>query len=93
MNQLISQFVWLVLAWIGGTAAILGSLMTIGCLILWIAPSQPQRVKKTDRQQSAKQQSANPTQPWQNKLKLTIFSLAIAIAGFSLLVAFPFPIH
>ncbi|MER3435418.1 MAG: hypothetical protein C4288_18940 [Leptolyngbya sp. ERB_1_1] len=27
--------VWLILAWIGGIAAILGSLMTIASLLLW----------------------------------------------------------
>ncbi len=27
--------VWLIMAWIGGTAAILGSLMTIASLLLW----------------------------------------------------------
>ncbi|HTL89986.1 MAG TPA: hypothetical protein VL134_11335 [Leptolyngbya sp.] len=27
--------VWLIVAWIGGTAAILGSLMTIASLLLW----------------------------------------------------------
>lgn len=27
--------VWLILAWIGGTAAILGSLMTIASFLLW----------------------------------------------------------
>lgn len=26
---------WLIMAWIGGTAAILGSLMTIASLLLW----------------------------------------------------------
>lgn len=29
---------WLILAWIGGTAAILGSLMIIASLLLWTIP-------------------------------------------------------
>ncbi|GAP96157.1 hypothetical protein [Leptolyngbya sp. NIES-2104] len=30
--------VWLILAWIGGIAAILGSLMIIASLLLWTVP-------------------------------------------------------
>ncbi|MBE9014473.1 hypothetical protein IQ250_30230 [Pseudanabaenaceae cyanobacterium LEGE 13415] len=29
---------WLIIAWIGGTAAILGSLMSLGSLLLWTIP-------------------------------------------------------
>lgn len=29
---------WLILAWVGGIAAILGSLMTIASLLLWAIP-------------------------------------------------------
>ena len=35
-----SLFLWFVIAWVGGTAAILGSLMTIGCLLLWLVPDR-----------------------------------------------------
>jgi len=37
---MVSLFLWLVAAWVGGTAAILGSLMTIGCLLLWLVPNR-----------------------------------------------------
>ncbi|WP_446867967.1 hypothetical protein [Phormidesmis sp. 146-12] len=33
-------FTWLVVAWLGGTAAILGSLMTIATLLLWLVPQK-----------------------------------------------------
>lgn len=63
--------VWFVVAWVGGTAAILGSLMTIGTLLLWLVPGKPRS--------------------WQAQLKLTGFSVVIALFGFVLLAAFPFP--
>jgi FtsH-binding integral membrane protein len=31
---------WFVAAWIGGSAAILGSLMTIAALLLWLTPEK-----------------------------------------------------
>ena len=37
---MVDLVLWLVAAWVGGTAAILGSLMTIGCLLLWLLPDQ-----------------------------------------------------
>ncbi|PSB19104.1 hypothetical protein C7B65_12525 [Phormidesmis priestleyi ULC007] len=37
---MVSLFVWFAAAWVGGTAAILGSLMAIGTLILWCVPNQ-----------------------------------------------------
>jgi hypothetical protein len=33
-------FIWLVVAWVGGTAAILGGLMTIATFLLWLVPSK-----------------------------------------------------
>jgi hypothetical protein len=30
---------WLVLAWVGGIAAILGSLMTVASFLLWLIPA------------------------------------------------------
>jgi hypothetical protein len=78
-----SLALWLVLAWIGGTAAILGSLMTLGSLVLLVAPSQPR--------------SHNPQppllveRPWQQQLKLLAVSLAMALAGFGILVIVLFP--
>ena len=37
---MISLLIWFVAAWVGGTAAILGSLMAIGSLVLWFVPNQ-----------------------------------------------------
>ncbi|MBE9179935.1 hypothetical protein IQ268_15290 [Oculatella sp. LEGE 06141] len=73
MNQLL----WVAIAYIGGIAAILGSLMLLGSLLLWLVP----RTKST------------PSSPllWQNRLKLTGFSLLLSLLGVGLLVAIPFP--
>lgn len=78
-----SQILWFTFTWIAGTAAILGSLMTLGSLLLLVAPSQPR--------------SRKPEQPliahhfWQERLKLLAFSLTIAFAGLGILVVVPFP--
>jgi hypothetical protein len=32
---------WFVLAWVGGGAAILGSLMTVASFLLWLIPADP----------------------------------------------------
>ncbi len=37
---MISWLIWFVAAWVGGTAAILGSLMAIGSLVLLVVPNQ-----------------------------------------------------
>jgi hypothetical protein len=81
----VQQLTWVAIAWVAGTAAILGSLMTLGSLLLWMVPSQP-RSKKPDEQASS-----IPASPWQNRLKLLTFSIAIALAGISLLIAVSFP--
>jgi hypothetical protein len=80
------QLLWIAIAWLGGIAAILGSLMTLGSLLLWLASSQPMRTKKTENQSSA-----IAVKSWQGRLKVTVFSLAIALTGLSLLIAVPFP--
>ncbi|MGA7938044.1 MAG: hypothetical protein WCA35_31135, partial [Kovacikia sp.] len=72
--------------WLGGTAAILGSLMTIGSLLLWIVPAPQTRDRKVGDPAS----QVGP-KPWQNRLKVTAFAGAIALAGIGLLMAFPFP--
>lgn len=75
------QMVWVVLAWMAGTAAILGSLMTLGSLLLYLVPSQPQ---------GQKAETVSPNSAWQNRLKLLGVSLAMGVAGGSLLLMFDF---
>jgi hypothetical protein len=72
------RFIWLAIAYIGGIAAILGSFMFLSSLLLWLVPPG----KKT---------AASLTPPWQNRLKLNVLSLAIALIGLGLLITFPFP--
>jgi hypothetical protein len=79
-----TQILWFMLTWIAGTAAILGSLMTLGSLLLWLAPLQS-RSRKTDASLGSM-----PSQ-WQNRLKLLAFSVAIALAGLGILLVVPFP--
>ena len=79
-----SQLLWLVLAWIAGTAAILGSLMTLGSLILLFVPSQA-------RSRQPEKPFLPSKQSWQHRLRLLAFSVAIAIAGLGILVVVPFP--
>ncbi|HEY9749516.1 MAG TPA: hypothetical protein V6C63_12600 [Allocoleopsis sp.] len=71
-----SQVGWFLVAWVGGSLAILGSLMTLGSLLLWGVPS-----------------SGSGRSLWQDRLKLMVVSMGLAIAGFSLLVVFPLPRH
>ncbi|MGV0026449.1 hypothetical protein [Phormidesmis priestleyi] len=66
-----TTFIWFITAWVGGTAAILGSLMTIATFLLWLVPQK------------------SPS--WQNRFKLLGVSLGMAIVGFALLIAVPFP--
>lgn len=78
-----SQSLWFALTWIAGTAAILGSLMALGSVLLWFVPSVPPRSRKLE---------VSSTLPgWQNRLKLLAFSVAIALAGLGILVVTPFP--
>ncbi|MBW4690705.1 MAG: hypothetical protein KME27_02950 [Lyngbya sp. HA4199-MV5] len=74
---------WLISTWIAGTAAILGSLMVLGSLILLVAPTQP-RLRTP-------QQAANSDTPWSQRLKLLGVSLVMALAGLGILLAVPFP--
>jgi small-conductance mechanosensitive channel len=76
------QIGWLVLAWVAGIAAILGSLMTIATLLLWFIPASPTKSRKTDSSNS---------HPWAKRFQLTIVAIAIALTGFSLLMLIPFP--
>ncbi|MBD2074882.1 hypothetical protein H6F86_13450 [Phormidium sp. FACHB-592] len=78
-----SQSLWFALTWIAGTAAILGSLMALGSVLLWFVPSVPPRSRKLE------EPSTIPA--WQNRLKLLVFSIAIALAGLGILVVTPFP--
>ncbi|NJP11372.1 MAG: hypothetical protein HC866_19405 [Leptolyngbyaceae cyanobacterium RU_5_1] len=77
---------WLVLSWIAGTAAILGSLMTIASLLLWLVPTERVVLRKASGQEFV------ASNPWQHRVKLLLFSLAIAIVGLSLLSVTPFPV-
>lgn len=79
------QVGWLAIAWIGGSLAILGSLMTVGSLLLWLVPSSARQLKKASDLETAP--------GWQNYLKLLVVSVSFAIAGFSLLLIFPLPLH
>jgi hypothetical protein len=80
-----SQLLWIAIAWIGGTALILGSLMTLGSLLLFLVPVRAKSHTKTN---SA---DATPSlQPWQN-LKLLLLSLILTLIGGGLLILFPFP--
>ncbi|MBD2019708.1 hypothetical protein H6F43_05835 [Leptolyngbya sp. FACHB-36] len=77
------NWLWLVGAWIGGTAAILGSLMTLGSLLLWLVPSQMSHGRKSAVQDAP--------QFWQRRLSLLVISVTIAFTGFAVLLAVPFP--
>jgi len=79
-----SQSLWFALTWIAGTAAILGSFMTLGSVLLWFVPSVPTRSRKLEVEPST-------IPAWQNRLKLLAFSIAIALAGLGILVVTPFP--
>jgi hypothetical protein len=64
---------WLAIAAVGGFAAILGSLMTLGTLLLWLVPG-------------ARVQLPDATSPlWQSRLKLLGVSVALTIGGLALL--------
>ena len=80
-----TQILWFIFAWLAGTAAILGSFMTLGSLLLWLVPSMPARSRKLDASLES-----TPSQ-WPNRLKLLAFSGAIALVGIGILVVVPFP--
>ncbi|MGJ3248637.1 MAG: hypothetical protein ACFE0I_21470 [Elainellaceae cyanobacterium] len=71
---------WLITVWIGGTATILGSLMTLGSVILWLAPSS-KHAQKGD--------SSIVPKLWCSRLRLLGVSLALTALGLGLLIAFP----
>lgn len=76
--------VWMAVMWIAGTAAILGSLMTIGSLLLWLVPIAAVRGKKSATE--VKTESI-----WLVRVRLLGGSLAIALTGISILRIMPFP--
>ncbi|MBW4580878.1 MAG: hypothetical protein KME42_15030 [Tildeniella nuda ZEHNDER 1965/U140] len=80
-----SQITWFILAWVAGTAAILGSLMTLGSMLLWLSPSVQTRSRQTT---TPRLPTSSPTQ---NRLKLLAFSVVIALAGVGILIVVPFP--
>ena len=65
--------IWLTIASLGGLATILGSLMTLGTLLLWVVPDTRMKLKDAT------------SLVWLNRLKLLGGSLALAIVGFALL--------
>lgn len=74
---------WLISTWIAGAAAILGSLMVVGSLILLVIPTQPRSRKP--------QQDPATNYSWLQRLKLLGISLTIALAGLGILILVPFP--
>jgi hypothetical protein len=76
---LLTLVIWVAIAGLGGFAAILGSLMTLGALLLWLAPYSP---TKTPDSTSA---------VWLGRWKLLGVSLALAIGGFALLTVISHP--
>jgi len=80
-----SQLLWISIAWLGGTALILGSLMTLGSLVLLIAPTIPAPHAK-----AASAELVPSTKSW-HKLKLLTLSLTLTLVGWELLAIFPFP--
>jgi hypothetical protein len=70
------QLVWLAIVWVGGTAAILGSLMALGSLLLWLVPN-PKNLKTS-------------VAVWQ-RLKLLGVALCLTLLGLGLLGFVPFP--
>lgn len=69
---------WLVAAWVGGTAAILGSLMALASILLWWVPSPKSHQGPLGEEKI-------------NRLKVTTIALIIAVIGWGLLLAVPFP--
>ncbi len=69
--------VWFAIAAVGGFTAILGSLMTLGTLLLWLVPGARMKV--------------NNVTPaiWPGRLKLLGVSAAFAIGGLVLLAIMP----
>lgn len=82
-----NQVAWFLVAWVGGSLTILGSLMTLGSLLLWWVPRSGSKVAKTAGERS------RAGLDWQNRVKLMMVSVGLAIAGFTLLVVFPLPRH
>ncbi|NJN57459.1 MAG: hypothetical protein HC879_08135 [Leptolyngbyaceae cyanobacterium SL_5_9] len=81
-----SQLLWMAIAWIGGTALILGSLMTLGSLLLFLVPAGAKSYTKANSTGA----TSSP-QPWQNNLKLLLLSFTLSLVGGGLLSLFPFP--
>ncbi|MGI0486066.1 hypothetical protein ACN4EK_11560 [Pantanalinema rosaneae CENA516] len=75
---------WLGLAWIAGTATILGSLMTIASLLLWLLPPQPQKSNGTGKQ--------SPRSAWYLRWRLTAVAVVMALTGFLILLLVSFPL-
>ncbi|EKQ68250.1 hypothetical protein OsccyDRAFT_2775 [Leptolyngbyaceae cyanobacterium JSC-12] len=73
--------IWVVFAWFAGAAAILGSLMTLGSLLLWLIPVRG-KTPESDQRLAA-------SHTWRTRIRLLLFSLALAMVGFSILSLVP----
>ncbi|MBF2027131.1 MAG: hypothetical protein IGS48_10250 [Oscillatoriales cyanobacterium C42_A2020_001] len=80
------SLIWLALAWVGGAAAILGSLMTLGSLLLWLVPNPATKSSLPDKPLVA-------PNTWRTRARLLLFSLALAFVGFKVLLLVPFSSH
>lgn len=75
-------FIWLVLAWLAGTATILGSLLAIASVLLWFVP---------DRANTRTAKTPAPRSVWFQRWRLTGTAMMLALSGLTLLVVMPFP--
>jgi hypothetical protein len=71
--------IWLVCACLGGIAAILGSLMFLGSLLLWWIP------------QGSTKSGTSALPAWQGRLKVLAVAGLIAIVGMGVLAIVPYP--
>lgn len=81
---------WLLTAWVGGTAAILGGLMLLGSLLMWLLPLSATKRSSSKRDRS---DSSSPLQAWRQRLLVAVVAVGLAVAGVGLLWAVPFPDH
>jgi hypothetical protein len=71
--------IWLLCACLGGIAAILGSLMVLGSLLLWWVP------------QESTKSGASTLPAWQGRLKVLAVAGVIAVVGMGILAIVPYP--
>jgi hypothetical protein len=74
--------IWLIAVWIGGIAVILGSLMTLGSLLLWISPGSSSGSK-------SQSESDNGRAILYGKVKLLGISIGLTLLGIAMLRVIP----